>query len=382
MPKTQFVVLGGGLVGGFIARQLAADAACHVTLADHDQAVLERSSARAPLSYAVANLADSGVVQSVIAAADVVVSAVPGHLGCATLRTVIEAGKPCVDIAFFPEDALALDTVAKQRGVQAVVDCGVMPGLGGMLGMDLARRLEQPRSLRILVGGLPVERNWPFEYKAPFSPSDVIEEYVRPARLKLAGQIVEREALSEVELLDWPGVGTLEAFNTDGLRTLLTTLPFPTMVEKTLRYPGYAEKVRLLRELGFFSEAPQNIAGQQVRPLDVTSRLLFSNWRLEPGMREFTALRVEAEGLRNSERLRLRYDLMDYTDAAGDFSMARVTGWPAVLAARALAADKLHGYPPGVIAPERLASDALLFADLMAGLIAAGIKLEYSETVW
>jgi lysine 6-dehydrogenase len=381
MPHTQYTVLGGGLVGGFIARQLAADHACHVTLADRDQAVLEHSSARAPLSYVVADLADAGVLRSVIAEADVVVSAVPGRLGCATLRTVLEAGKPCVDIAFFPEDALALDSVAKQRGVQAVVDCGVMPGLGGMLGLDLAGRLEQPQSLRILVGGLPVERNWPFEYKAPFSPSDVIEEYVRPARLKQSGAIVEREALSEVEHLDWPGIGTLEAFNTDGLRTLLTTLPFPTMAEKTLRYPGYAEKVRLLRELGFFSDAPLSIAGQQVRPLDVTSRLLFFDWRLEPGMREFTAMRVEAEGLRGAERLRLRYDLLDYTDAAGDFSMSRVTGWPAVLTARALAAGKLRGFPPGVIAPERLAGEALLFADIMAGLIAAGIKLEYSESV-
>lgn len=381
MAQTQYVVLGGGLVGGFIARQLAADPACHVTLADRDQAALERSSARAPLSYAVANLADAGVLRSVIAEADVVVSAVPGHLGYAALKTVLEAGKPCVDIAFFPEDALALDTVAKQRGVQAVVDCGVMPGLGGMLAMDLARRFEQPHSLRILVGGLPVERRWPFEYKAPFSPSDVIEEYVRPARLKQSGQVVEREALSEVEQLDWPGVGTLEAFNTDGLRTLLDTLPFPTMVEKTLRYPGYAEKVRLLRELGFFSDEPLAIAGQQVRPLDLTSHLLFDNWRLEPGMREYTAMRVEAEGLRDGARQRLRYDMLEYTDAAGDFSMSRVTGWPAVLTARALAADKLRGFPPGVIAPERLASDALLFADLLAGLIAAGIKLEYSETV-
>src|SRR5690606_28022112 len=110
-----------------------------------------------------------------------------------------------------------------------------------------AKQLEVRERLSIMVGGLPVERSWPWEYRAPFSPSDVIEEYLRPARLRIAGRTVEREALSEIELVDLPGVGTLEAFNTDGLRSLLETLDFEDMVEKTLRYPGYAEKMRVLR---------------------------------------------------------------------------------------------------------------------------------------
>ncbi len=380
MSQTQFVVLGGGFVGGFIARTLAQDPACHVTLADRDQAVLERSSNLAPLSYNVANLADAGVLRKVIEDADIVVSAVPGQLGYRTLETVLGAGKPCVDIAFFPEDALKLDSLAKQRGLQVIVDCGVMPGLGGMLGLDLARHFDTPLSLRILVGGLPVERCQPFEYKAPFSPSDVIEEYVRPARLKLNGEVIERPALSDIEQLDWPGIGTLEAFNTDGLRTLLDTLPFPTMAEKTLRYPGYAEKVRLLRDLGFFSTEALQLNGSSVRPLDVASRLLFNAWRLEPGMREFTAMRVEAQGLRNGRAAWARYDLLDYTAADGEFSMARTTGWPAVLAARMLASGRLRGFPPGVIAAERLAGDPALFNELLAGLKLAGIRLEFFET--
>jgi lysine 6-dehydrogenase len=380
MAQTQFIVLGGGFVGGFIARTLAQDPACHVTLADRDQAVLERSSIKAPLSYNVANLADTAVLRKVVEEADVVVSAMPGRLGYRTLEAVLRAGKPCVDIAFFPENALKLDSMAKQRGIQAVVDCGVMPGLGGMLGLDLARHFETPLKLRILVGGLPVERCWPFEYKAPFSPSDVIEEYVRPARLKLNGEVVELPALSDVELLDWPGIGTLEAFNTDGLRTLLATLPFPTMIEKTLRYPGYAEKVRLLRELGFFGEEALELNGASVRPLDVASRLLFKAWSLEPGMREFTVMRVEAAGLRAGKTAWARYDLLDYTDESGEFSMARTTGWPAVLAARMLAGGRLRGFPPGVIAAERLAGDPTLFNELLAGIKAAGIKLEFSES--
>jgi saccharopine dehydrogenase-like NADP-dependent oxidoreductase len=380
MSKTQYVVLGGGLVGGFIARTLAVGADCRVTLVDRDTAVLESAARRAPLATSAGDLADAGVLRKCIEEADVAVSAVPGRLGFATLRAVLEAGKPCVDIAFCPEDARALDALAQQRGVRAVVDCGVMPGLGGMLAMDLARRLDEHWSLRILVGGLPVERRWPFEYKAPFSPSDVIEEYVRPARLRVGGRTVQRPALSGVEHVDVPGVGTLEAFNTDGLRTLLEHLPFPDMTEMTLRYPGHAEKVLLLRELGFFSQEPLDVGGARVRPLDLTSRLLFDDWRLMPGMREFTVLIVEANGLASGAAKRLRYFMLDYTDpATGDFSMARTTGWPAVLVARLLAAGALHVFPPGVIAPEKLASDADVLQQILAGLKQAGIELTYEE---
>ena len=153
------------------------------------------------------------------------------------------------------------------------------------------------------------------------------------------------------------------------------------MTEKTLRYPGHAEKVRLLRELGFFSEEPLDVGGAPVRPLDLTSRLLFDDWRLEPGMREFTVLIVEADGLAGVVRKRLRYFMLDYTaPATGDFSMARTTGWPAVLVARLLAVGALHRFPPGIIAPERLADDPDVLQRILAGLELAGIELTYEET--
>src|SRR5690606_68896 len=119
------------------------------------------------------------------------------------------------------EEASALNMAAQHSGSRVVVDCGVMPGLGGMLAARFSRQFDEPQSMRILVGGLPTERNWPFEYRAPFSPADVIEEYVRPARYLVNGELVTMPALSEIELLDFPGIGTLEAFNTDGLRSIM-----------------------------------------------------------------------------------------------------------------------------------------------------------------
>lgn len=229
---------------------------------------------------------------------DLVISAVPGFLGYQTLKTVIECGTDIVDISFFPENALDLDSLAIRHDVTAIVDCGVAPGMGNiLLGYHDARM--KVTSFECLVGGLPVARRWPFSYKAPFSPVDVIEEYTRPARYVENGCLVTRDALSDPELIDFPGIGTLEAFNTDGLRSLIHTMPhIPNMKEKTLRYPGHIEYIRVLKESGFFGTDPVRLVdGSKVRPLDLTSRLLFDQWRLGEDEEEFTVMRVIVEGL-------------------------------------------------------------------------------------
>ena len=375
----RIVVLGGGMVGGFMARALARSGRFDVTLADRDAAALERSARLAPLATRQADLADPAAVAALAAAAAVVVGAVPGFLGYRTVEAVLRAGRSIVDISFFPEDPFDLDGLARERGLTAVVDCGVMPGLGGMLGADLLRGLDRADALTILVGGLPLERRWPTEYKAPFSPIDVIEEYTRPARFRDRGQIVTRPALSDPELVDLPGAGTLEAFNTDGLRTLLRTLDVPTMREKTLRYPGHIEFMRRLRALGFFSEEPLNVGGAAIAPRDLTARLLFEEWRLERGTPEFTVLRVEAVGVAGGRPVVRRYDLLDRTDpATGDSSMSRTTGSPAVVATELLLDGELRG--PGVIAPETLAQgDRPVFPVFLERLATCGIVPVRSE---
>jgi saccharopine dehydrogenase-like NADP-dependent oxidoreductase len=215
------------------------------------------------------------------------------------------------------------------------------------------------------VGGLPVLRSWPFEYKAPFSPIDVIAEYNRPARFRRGGRDVTMPALSEIELLDLPGVGTVEAFNTDGLRSLLRTIPVPDMVEKTLRYPGHAERMRMLREAGFFDERRRDVGGNRIVPLELTASLLFEAWSYAPGEPDVTVMRVVVEGLENGRATRHTWDLLDRYDAATDTSsMARTTGYTCTAAVRLLAAG---GYDrPGITPPELLGPAAadFIFADL------------------
>jgi len=373
----KIVVLGGGMVGGFMARKLAGDGRFEVLLCDRDEGALEACRSAAPMEVCTADLSQAGEVSSCIAGSDLVVGAVPGSMGHATVRTVMESGIDMVDISFFPEDPYGLDSLARELGRTAVVDCGVMPGLGGMLGASLASRLDRPLGLTILVGGLPLIRRQPMEYKAPFSPIDVIEEYTRPARFRRDGRTVVRPALSDPELVDLPGVGTLEAFNTDGLRTLLRNLEIPSMVERTLRYPGHIDKMRMLRQLGFFSQECVEVPGGCVRPLDLTASLLFREWKLERGEPEFTVMRVEVEGERGGRAVVERADLLDRTDqASGDSSMARTTGMPAVIVAGLMAGGA--SLPAGIIAPETLASDGKLFDLILEGLSTAGVSLEFS----
>jgi lysine 6-dehydrogenase len=286
---------------------------------------------------------------------------------------VLEERKPTVDISFFEEDPFQLDELARSSGVTAVVDCGVAPGLCNMLLADAGRQMKVEK-YRCLVGGLPVNRLWPFEYKAPFSPSDVIEEYVRPGRLVVNGEIEVRPALSDVEAVEIPGVGVLEAFITDGLRTLLRTTRAPFMEEKTLRYPGHAELMRVLREAGFFSKDPIDIQGNSIRPIDLTSRLLFPLWQLGDDEEEFTVMLVEMEGFENGENSRVRYVLYDRFDTKTRISsMARTTGYTCCAVARLIASGRFSR--KGICPPEYVGREEGCFREVIRFLESRGVSL-------
>lgn len=144
-----------------------------------------------------------------------------------------------------------MDTLAKQKNVTAIVDCGVAPGMSNWV-LGHYNTQMKIQEFECMVGGLPMQRIKPWEYKAPFSPVDVIEEYIRPARYVVNGEIITRPALSDAELIDFPVVGTLESFNTDGLRSILFTMKhIPNMKEKTLRYPGHIALIQSLQKPGF-----------------------------------------------------------------------------------------------------------------------------------
>ncbi|MGB8657363.1 MAG: saccharopine dehydrogenase C-terminal domain-containing protein [Candidatus Zixiibacteriota bacterium] len=369
------IVLGAGLVGGAMAKDLASDQDFQITVADLDPANLDKLKDDSRIQRTKADLSDSTTLSGLVKDSDLVVGALPGHMGFRALRTVIESGKDMVDISFFPEDPFELDQLAKERKVTAVVDCGVAPGCSNLILGYVASVLEETESFSCYVGGLPKMRTWPYEYKAPFSPSDVIEEYNRPARFVENGRVVTKPALSEIELLDLPGVGTLEAFNTDGLRSLIKTMKVPCMKEKTMRFPGHAEKMRMLRETGFFSQRPLLVGGVDVRPLDLTSKLLFSLWKLDEGEEDFTVMRIEVEGKKDGKRKRFVFDLLDHYDKKNrTLSMARTTGYTCTTVARLLARKKFTHV--GICPPEFLGQDHECYRSIMDGLKEKGINFQ------
>ncbi|HWQ10962.1 MAG TPA: saccharopine dehydrogenase C-terminal domain-containing protein, partial [Holophaga sp.] len=349
-------VLGAGRVGAAIALDLAKDTEFNVTVADVSEQALARLRTKGRVATQRRDLASREEVHAAVQTADFVVGAVPGFMGFDTLRTVIEAGKDVVDISFFEEDPLELDALAKARGVTAIMDCGVAPGCDNLILGHAQRVLDRVERFECLVGGLPTIRTWPYEYKAVFSPIDVLEEYTRPARYVARGEVVTMPALSEVELIDFPGVGTLEAFNSDGLRSLLRTVDAPDMKEKTLRYPGHVEKMCVLRETGFFSKDPLTIGDARISPLEVTTRLLFPMWQMEEEDEDFTIMRVTVEGVKDGRTCRFVYDLLDrYDRVTKTTSMARTTGYTCAAAVRMLAAGLFRRkgvFPPELVGRE------------------------------
>lgn len=360
-------------MGGAIVRDLTAVDDFNVTVADVDPVTVDRLLEDGADGMCI-DLSDPANTERAIADADLVVGAVPGFMGYRTLERVIDAGKPMVDISFFPEDAFALSAKAERAGVTCLVDCGIAPGLSNLVLGRLEAALDETHSFKCLVGGLPLERNWPWDYKAPFSPADVLEEYTRPARFRRDGQEVVVPALSEVELVHFPGLGTLEAFATDGLRSLLKHAKTPTMVEKTLRYPGHAELMRILRDAGFFGKAPIQAASGQVRPLDVTSALLFDQWQFEEGEPDLTVMRMEVEGTKGEQRVLHVYNLLDhYHPETETSSMARTTGYMCTAMVSVVASGLWT--QPGVAAPEMVGAREDCFQAVMKHLEAREVHV-------
>lgn len=366
-------VLGAGMVG----RTIAIDLAKQYSVTSFDvsneslQLLTQKDNTIKTIS---ADLGDYNSYPGLLGDYDMVVSAVPGFMGYKTLETIIRCKKDVVDISFFAENALALDELAKANGITAITDCGVAPGISNLL-LGYYNEKMKVVSFECLVGGLPKKRVFPFEYKAPFSPIDVLEEYTRPARYVENGHIVTKPALSDAELIDFDNAGTLESFNTDGLRSLLFTMNhIPDMKEKTLRYPGHISLMQALIKAGFFDEAPIIFKGQPIVPRAFSSALLFNQWKLGPTEEEFTLMNVKI----SSKEETICYELYDEYDAATQtHSMSRTTGY-ACTAAVNLLINKLFT-EKGVFPPELVGKHENCFRFMMDHLSKRNIH--YTKTV-
>lgn len=335
---SKIAILGAGMVGRTIAIDLAFNG--------HDVSSFDYNSDNLELlkEYKVKTYVyDLSLFFPVLHEFDLVISAVPGHMGYDILKKIIESKKNCVDISFFPEDPSELNELAIKNNVLAIVDCGVAPGMSNLiLGRESVDNTIS--SFKFYVGGLPIIRNYPFEYKAPFSPIDVIEEYTRPVRMRKDSVDCVVEPLTDLERIEVNNIGTLEGFNTDGLRSLLKSFPsIPNMSEKTLRYPGYADKILLLKSMGFFKE----------EHIKNTAKVLMDSWKMNPDDADFTYMLVEivSKSIDGNTRT-TKYEMLDFHD--GKFSsMSRTTACTCTSVVELVLKNKLDiscgVYPPEVI---------------------------------
>ena len=375
MKKQRVVVLGAGMVGKAIALDLSKEYL--VTAVDINETRLE-PLAQNGVSTVRADISNIETLRQVIKSADIVVSAVLSRMGFTTLKNIIEAGKNVVDITFSAEDPLTLDELAQKHYVVAIVDCGVCPGMTNIILGYYDRHMQITR-FEALVGGLPVVRKWPWEYKAPFSPADIIEEYTRPARFVENGQVVTVPALSGRRLVYFDTIGELEAFDTDGLRTLLRTMcHIPNMREQTLRYPGHAGLFQALQASGFLSSAPIEFEGKTIRPLDFSTKVFMNEWRLGEQEEELTLVRLVIEGTANGIAQKTTCNLYDRYDAPTQItSMARTTGYTATGAVRLILDGKFKCR--GINPPEYIGRSVENFTFMLDHLKQRGVCYEFRK---
>ena len=371
------IVLGSGKIGSIMARDFASSVeGAELTLSDISE---ERAKAAASsiegAGWTIIDTSDQARLTETLSGFDLILGALPGDFGWVALNAAVEAGVDMLDVAFTPEDPIELDGTAKEVGITVIPDCGVAPGLSNILVGYSAAKLDRVDEAQIMVGGIPEELVPPLDYTITWSAEGLIDEYVREVSIIKDGKTVQVPALSGLEEIEFPGVGTLEAFYTDGLRSLAKSFPeVENMYEKTLRYPGHVEKVKLLRELGYFSDETLTVGGSEVSSRLVTARLLErSLWKPEIG--DLLAMRIQVTGEKGGKETGYRHQVLDRYDHETDVSaMARTTAYTASIVAGMLAKGVID--VKGVIPPERLGMDPEFTETLLSELKGRGVIVE------
>jgi len=372
------LVLGCGNIGSVAAEDLAKHLkSAEIVVADKDltkaKAVAERIK-RTNVTWLQLDSANPNALANALKNFDLVMGFLPGNLGYYLVDACINAGKNLVDVSFMAENPLTLHEKAVKANIVAIPDCGLAPGISNVLVGHAVKTLDKVFAIHIFVGGLPEKPVPPLGYVITWSPASLIDEYTRASRIVKAGRIVEAETLSGLEELDFPEVGKLEAFYTDGLRTLLETISgVKEMWEKTLRYPGHAEKIGLLKTLGFFDENRIHFEGVDASPRGLTVRLLEQKlWK--PEVKDIVVLKVEVSGFKSDKRVRFIYNLLDRFDEKNRITaMARTTAYPASIVACSILENRVQ--EKGVVPPEKLGMNDSLFKIFCSELKKRGVKI-------
>jgi lysine 6-dehydrogenase len=296
---------------------------------------------------------------------NVVVGALPGEIGYKSTRAAIDAHVDFVDVSYMPENPLTLGKEAAEAGITVVPDCGVAPGVSNLLVGHAVSELDKAKNIKIMVGGLPEKPIPPLGYTITWSTEGLLDEYARKAKIVKDGNLIEVEALTGLEDVEFPGIGMLEAFYTDGLRTLIDTMKnIDTMCEKTLRYKGHVSKIQLLKALGFLDEIPVEIGNAHFAPRELTAKLLEERLK-KPEIPDLLAMKVEVIGIKNGDEISFIYHLLD-RNRENTTAMARTTGYPTSILTQLVAQGFIQ--EKGVLPLEILGADEDIYNKILGEL--------------
>ncbi|MEX1181925.1 MAG: saccharopine dehydrogenase C-terminal domain-containing protein [Gemmatimonadota bacterium] len=377
----RMLVLGGGLQGSACAYDLLQNPAVERVLladrlADASAPFLQHLERDPRLQRIVVDAENETQVRAAMQDVDACMNALPYYFNLPVARLAVEAGIHCCDLGgntAIVFEQIELDEQARAAGVSVIPDCGLAPGMVNILARACIDALEQPDTVRIFVGGLPQDPQPPLNYQIVYSLHGVLDYYTTQSWVLRAGEPYEVDALSEIELVEFPPpVGTLEAFHTAGG---LSTMPWTyrgllrSMEYKTLRYPGHADAMRTIRDLGLLATDPVVAAGQTVIPRDVFIACAEPRLR-RPESHDLVALRVEARGRTAGERRTVSYDLLDYRDeTTGITAMERTTGFSLAITGQLQVLGGVAG--PGVRTPD----EAVPADEYIRQLSARGIEI-------
>lgn len=382
----RYAVFGAGMMGRVMAQDLLdTDPDARVTLLDSSETSLETAVeliASPRLTAQRTDATDRSTLTAALRNHDVALGALPHGLSLPLVEAAVTAGTPLVDlVGSGPEKRAALGDQARRAGCLVVPGCGVAPGISNFCVGRGVELLDEAMDAFIYVGGIPRRKQPPLYYETVYLLESVFNAYLREAVILENGAEVRVAPLSGRETVTFPEpIGALEAFYTDGLASLALTMKGKIrnrLFEKTLRYPGHAERIEFLKQCGLLDEGPVRVGHAEVSPRRLTLALLQDTLKLGPEG-DVLVMRVIVEGARNGASRKHTFELVDYFDPKTRYTaMARTTGFTATCTARMTARGEIP--ERGVLFPEQIFL-GLRFEKMLAALAEKGVKVSHSES--
>jgi len=381
----RMLVLGAGLQGSACAYDLLQnDEVTEVRLADlntgHIAPFLAPYSGKRLIPTPM-DVRDREAVRALMRESDAVMSAIPYYFNLDLARHAAETGVHFCDLGGNTDivfEQKKLDDLARDNGVTIVPDCGLAPGMVNILAQLGIERLEKVDEVKIFVGGLPQSPEPPLNYQIVYSIEGVLDYYTTLSWVVRDGKRVQVKALSEREPVMFSApVGELEAFHTAGG---LSTMAFryegkiPTMEYKTLRYPGHAQIMEAIRDLGLLELDPIDVKGVRVAPRDVAIAAMAPRLT-KPAGKDLVALRVTVKGTKAERPATVEFELVDrYDEERGISAMMRTTGYSLSITGQMQARGEIQ--PPGVHTPDECIPGERYISELAR----RGVDIRVTET--